>query len=104
MLRYQRQFSFFDPARVPSSVRFINLADEATRGDLDAVLQRIVAEVGSLNPAFVAVDSFRTISDNHRSLESHDSIDMAAFVNRLAQQLTTWEVTSFPIGEYNENP
>jgi len=100
MLRYQRQFSFFDPARVPSSVRFINLADEATRGDLDAVLQRIVAEVGSLNPAFVAVDSFRTISDNHRSPESHDSIDMAAFVNRLAQQLTTWEVTSFLIGEY----
>jgi len=100
MLRYQRQFSFFDPARVPSSVRFINVADEAARGDLDAVLRRIVAEVGSLAPAFVAVDSFRTIGGNHRSPESDDSVDMAAFVNRLAQQLTTWEVTSFLIGEY----
>src|SRR5512133_167560 len=24
MLRYQRQFEFFDPARVPSAVRFVN--------------------------------------------------------------------------------
>ena len=31
MLRYQRQFGFFDPARVPSAVRFINLAAEAAR-------------------------------------------------------------------------
>jgi circadian clock protein KaiC len=29
MLRYQSQFDFFDAARVPSAVRFINLATEA---------------------------------------------------------------------------
>src|SRR6266849_4293430 len=28
MIRYQRQFRFFDPARVPSAVRFINLTAE----------------------------------------------------------------------------
>ena len=52
MLRYQRQFGFFDPGRVPSAVRFINLAAEATAGNLDAVLERIVADVGAAAPAF----------------------------------------------------
>jgi circadian clock protein KaiC len=102
MLRYQQQFEFFDPARVPSAVRFINLAAEATAGDLDAVLRRIIAEVGEAKPAFVAVDSFRTIVGDRRSSESAAAIELARFVNRLAQQLTTWEVTSFLIGEYSE--
>src|SRR5881275_612086 len=57
MLRYQRQLSFFDPSRVPSSIRFVNLAAEASGRNLDAVLERIVAEVGAVSPAFVAVDS-----------------------------------------------
>ena len=46
MIRYQPQFGFFDPARVPSAVRFVNLASEATGGDLDAVFQRIVDRGG----------------------------------------------------------
>jgi circadian clock protein KaiC len=102
MLRYQRQLSFFDAARVPSAVRFINLGAETAGGDLDAVLERIVAEVGSAAPAFVAVDSFRTIVGKRRSPESDGAIELASFVNRLAQQLTTWEVTSFLIGEYTD--
>jgi circadian clock protein KaiC len=100
MLRYQRQFSFFDPARVPSAVRFINLAAEATGGQLDAVLERIVAEVGKAAPGFVVVDSFRTIVGENRARGTDGDIELARFVNRLAQQLTTWEVTSFLIGEY----
>src|SRR5665213_4454081 len=35
MIRYQRQFEFFDPARIPSAVRFVNLTKEAASGDLD---------------------------------------------------------------------
>jgi circadian clock protein KaiC len=99
MLRYQRQLSFFDPSRIPSAVRFVNLAAEAAGGDLDAVLERIVSEVGSQNPAFVAVDSFRTIVAENRS-EGNGTVELARFVNHLSQQLTTWEVTSFLIGEY----
>ena len=100
MLRYQQQFEFFNPSRVPSAVRFINLAAEATAGDLEAVLRRIIAEVGDAAPAFVAVDSFRTIVGDQRAAEPTAAIELARFVNRLAQQLTTWEVTSFLIGEY----
>src|SRR5688572_24762173 len=61
MIRYQQQFSFFDPAKIPSAIRFVNLSKEAVGADLDAVLGRIVAEVTEVEPAFVAVDSFRTI-------------------------------------------
>ena len=34
-MRYQQQFSFFDAARVPSAVRFVNLSKEAVSEDLD---------------------------------------------------------------------
>ena len=103
MLRYQSQFDFFDAARVPSAVRFINLAAEATGGNLDAVFQRVGAEVASVRPSFIAVDSFRTIVGEHQSPASGGVIELARFVNRLAQQLTTWEVTSFLIGEYADS-
>src|SRR5688500_9053772 len=66
MMRYQQQFSFFDGARVPESVRFINLSKEAVSEDLDAVLDRIVDAVRKFTPAFVAVDSFRTIGGHIR--------------------------------------
>ncbi|HEY9226330.1 MAG TPA: ATPase domain-containing protein [Gemmatimonadaceae bacterium] len=102
MIRYQRQFSYFDPTRVPSAVRFVNLTSEAAMGDLDAVLERIVDEVGKSTPALVAVDSFRTIGRDRYSPDSEDGLPLARFVQRLAQQLTTWETTSFLIGEYTE--
>ena len=34
MMRYQRQFSFFDAAKVPDVIRFVNLSKEAASGQL----------------------------------------------------------------------
>lgn len=100
MMRYQQQFEFFDPSAVPDAIRFVNLSMEAANGDLDALLVRIVAEIAATEPAFVAVDSFR-------SIEAHGhgdgEIALAEFVQRLAQHLTTWETTSFLLGEYAEH-
>ena len=39
MLRYQRQFDFFDLDLAGSAIQFINLSAEVMDGDLDAVLQ-----------------------------------------------------------------
>ena len=102
MIRYQRQFRFFDPSRVPSAVRFVNLTAEAASGNFDAVIKRISAEVAQANPAFVAIDSFRTIVNERAASESEGVVELARFVQRLAQQLTSWEVTSFLIGEYSD--
>src|SRR4028119_604345 len=42
MLRYQQQFAFFDPAKLNTAVRFINLSQVVLEKDLDAVLSEIV--------------------------------------------------------------
>jgi circadian clock protein KaiC len=100
MLRYQRQFRFFQSDLVGTAVHFINLAEEVLRDDLAAVLHRIVDEVERIGPAFVVVDSCRTLGLHASGRQASDAMGMEQFVQRLALQLTTWEVTSFLIGEY----
>jgi circadian clock protein KaiC len=101
MMRYQQQFAFFDAAKIPSAIRFVNLSKEAAAEDLATVLNRVESEVKKAEPAFVAVDSFRTIGAHVRP-ENGSTSALADFVQRLAQQLTSWEITSFLLGEYSE--
>jgi circadian clock protein KaiC len=102
MLRYQRQFSFFDPELAGSAIQFINLSAEVMDRDLGEVLQRIVSEIERAKPGIVVVDSFRTIGGQHGSSERGATFALDQFVQRLAVHLTTWEVTSFLLGEYAE--
>lgn len=101
MLRYQQRFEFFDIDRVGKDVHFLNLTEEALSGDLNAVRSRIVAEVNRLHPGVVIVDSFRSLVRAERSDDGPNPV-LEQFVQRLALHLTTWEVTSFLIGEYQE--
>ena len=99
MLRYQQLFEFFDKDRVGTEVHFLNLSEEALNGDLDGVLIRIIAEVDRLHPGIVVVDSFRSLART----QGASTGPLEHFVQRLALHLTTWEVTSFLIGEYLEH-
>ena len=106
LMRYQQQFSFFDAGRVPSAVRFVNLSKEAVSEDLDQVLDRIVAEVQQTKPALLAVDSFRTIGSHTRPgghEDAHAFTELTEFVQRLSLHLSTWEITSFLLGEYHDD-
>jgi circadian clock protein KaiC len=98
MLRYQQQMSFYDPAKVGDAVRFINLSDIAVVGDLAKVLEEIVRTVEEADPRLVVVDSFRTL------VRTADGGEMAlqSLVQRLALHLTSWEATTFLLGEYTE--
>src|SRR6476620_2202312 len=58
MLRYQRQFSFFNPDMAGSAIQFVNLSEEIMERALDEVLKRIVSEVERVKPGLVAVGSF----------------------------------------------
>jgi circadian clock protein KaiC len=100
MLRYQRQFNYFDPELAGSAIEFINLSAEVMEQDLSEVLQRIVSEIERAKPGIVVVDSFRTIAGQRVISERGSGFDLDQFVQRLALQLTTWEVTSFLLGEY----
>ncbi|MEO8910289.1 MAG: ATPase domain-containing protein [Gemmatimonadaceae bacterium] len=102
MLRYQRQFSFFDPKVAGAAVQFVNLTEEVTDGDLGVVLEKIVAEVERTKPGIVVVDSFRTIVGRIGRSEEDAVFGLDRFIQRLALHLTTWEVTSFLLGEYAE--
>lgn len=99
MLRYQQQFGFFDDTAINRSVRFVNLSEEIQAGSLDRVLQRIEAEVAKSGPALVFVDSFRSVM--LAGVSAGDRIgDLQHFVQRLGVAMTSWQATTFLIGEY----
>ena len=102
MLRYQKQFSFFDGSKVGSAIQLVNLSAEVMDHDLDDVLQRMVDEIERVQPGIVVVDSFRTIGNQRGTVERAVASDLEIFVQRLALRLTSWEVTSFLLGEYAE--
>lgn len=102
MLRYQRQFSFFDPDLAGSAIQFINLSAEVLERDLGEVLQRMVSELERAKPGLVVVDSFRTIGTQRGGADRGTALDLDQFVQRLALHLASWEVTSFLLGEYTE--
>src|SRR5476651_1375049 len=99
MLRYQQQYSFFDESKLGNAIRFINLADVVMEKDLNAVFDEITKQVTAINPGIVVVDSFRTVI--RKASAGVSEMEMQAFVQRLAQFLTSWEATTFLVGEYD---
>jgi circadian clock protein KaiC len=98
MLRYQQQFDFFDSGKVNDCVRFVNLSEETASGDLQKVLARIMAEVEAHGPGLVFVDSFRSVvltQDGDKAF-----ITLQQFVQQLGMLMTSWQATTFLIGEY----
>jgi circadian clock protein KaiC len=98
MLRYQQQYSFFDESKLGNAVRFINLGDVVLTQDLNAVFDEITKRVMAINPGIVVVDSFRTVV--RTATGGASEIKMQSFIQRLAQFLTSWEATTFLVGEY----
>lgn len=101
MLRYQQQLSFFDPAKVGSVVQFVNLGQVLLDEGLAGVLEHIVRQVEEQHPTIVAVDSFQSIA-RRVARNPRGELDVQAFVERLAIHLTSWQATTFLIGEYQE--
>ena len=99
MLRYQQQFPFFDESKIPSGIRFLHFGTELLEHGLERVLKSILEEVEATHPKLVFVDSFRSIV--RKSLEP-GQMELQSFVQRLALHLTSWEATTFLIGEYEE--
>src|ERR1700681_3284821 len=98
MLRYQQQYSFFDVSMLSSSIRFINLSQVLVERGLTGILEEIAKEVEASNPKIVVVDSFRTVIRRAQGSE----IDIQIFIQELGLMLTSWEATTFLLGEYAE--
>ena len=100
MLRYQQQFSFFDVGIVKRSIRFVNLADDLVKGNYDTVMARITKEIETDAPRLVFVDSFRSMVQSASGNDNGGS-GLQHFVEALVQQMTSWQATTFLIGEYS---
>ena len=99
MLRYQQQFPFFDVNKVNESIRFVNLSADLLEGDFDRVLSRIADEVKDYAPSLVFVDSFRSVVQLATQKEQGAS-ELQGFIQQLGMQMTSWQATTFLIGEY----
>jgi circadian clock protein KaiC len=100
MLRYQQQYGFFDVTKLNGAIRFINLSEVILGQDLEAVLGVINKEVEAASPGIVVVDSFRTVV--RKAQGDATEVELQSFVQRLALHLTSWQATTFLIGEYAE--
>jgi circadian clock protein KaiC len=100
MLRYQQQYDFFDVDKLNGAIRFVNLSEIVLGQDLDAVLVEINKEVEAASPGIVVVDSFRTVV--RKAQGGASEVELQSFVQRLALHLTSWQATTFLIGEYAE--
>lgn len=101
MLRYQQQYTFFDAAKVPKAVRFINLSQAVLEKDLGAVLDDITKEVKKANPGVVVVDSLRTMVRKQQG--GVPEVELQSFIQQLAMFLAGWQATTFLVGEYAED-
>ena len=100
MLRYQQQFTFFDIEKVNDSVKFVNLASDLLDGDFNQVLAHIVAEVENFSPGLVFVDSFRSVVQSAKIVNASGTFGLQQFIQQLAMHMTSWQATTFLIGEY----
>lgn len=99
MLRYQQQFAFFDFDKIDTAIKFVNLASDMIDGDFERVLARIADEVQEFEPSLVFVDSFRSVIQAAPS-NDHGNASLQQFVQQLGMQMTSWQATTFLIGEY----
>jgi circadian clock protein KaiC len=100
MLRYQKKYTFFDEMKVNHAVRFVNLSQELIDGGLKGILEEISTRVEVADASIVIVDSFRTVLKTERHGDAE--LDVQPFVQLLALRLTSWQATTFLIGEYGE--
>jgi circadian clock protein KaiC len=99
MLRYQQQFPFFDFNKINESIRYINLSADLLDGNFDRIMSRIDEEVKDYSPSLVFVDSFRSVARSAKRGEQGAS-ELQRFIQQLGMQMTSWQATTFLIGEY----
>jgi circadian clock protein KaiC len=107
MLRYQQQFAFFDASKINSAIRFVHLGEDLLEGGMRQVSERIEEELEKGEARTVIVDSFRSVT--RVAHENGEKMDLERFVQLLALKLTSYEATTFLVGEYleqetNSNP
>ena len=94
LLRYGQALEIFDVAAIGRRVFYEALGPQVRAGGLDAVVQRIAADVKQRRPGIIAIDSFRALSTYGTAMQ------FRSFLAELSEVLTAFPVSAFWIGEY----
>jgi len=97
MIRYQQQFKYFDADKVNNTVIYIDIGDVIRKKGLSASINAIVKHVENTGASIIAIDSFKAIHDLAKTPD-----EIRKFGYELSVKLSTWECTSFLVGEYTE--
>ncbi len=103
MLRYQQQYDFFDTDKIgDGSVRFIHLGQQApSRAAWRRCWRPSCRSSRGRLRRIVVVDSFRAMVRSTLAGPSGE-MELTDFMQRLALALTSYEATTFLLGEYGE--
>lgn len=97
VLRYQQQFSFFDPGSFMRNVIYQDTSAVIRRDGYDEIIQMINDLVREHQPVLVAIDSLKAIADRLASPR-----EFSEFISDLGLHLSMWGCTVLLLGEYLE--
>jgi len=95
LIRYQQRFDFFDESKLEKNIYFLDIGTSLLQGGLEGVSKQIEEYIEKYSPSILAIDSFKAIHE-----AAATPIKLREFSYALAVKLTTWECTSFLVGEY----
>lgn len=97
LIRYGQTLSFFDPNAIGKSVFYEDLGTILNADGLGGALEKIAALIRERRPAIMVIDSFKGLS------AYAESGDMRPFLHELAGRLSAFPLSSFWVGEYDED-
>jgi circadian clock protein KaiC len=97
MLRFGQRFEFFDPTILGHDVIYSDLGASLRRGGAEGLLAELERLVQEHRPNFIVIDSFKVLRE-----EFDEDRAFRKFAADLMAMLSTWEVTSFLVGEYSD--
>jgi len=96
VVRYQQQFSFFDPAKIGEELVYMDLGEIIRDQGPIKSLDVIIKVMQDYAPRQLAIDSFRALHDLIPEPQT-----FRRFVFELAVKFGSWSTTAFLIGEYS---
>jgi circadian clock protein KaiC len=97
ILRYGQTLGFFDAKAVGHSIFYDDLGTILNERGLDGVVEQVSAILRERRPGIMVIDSFKALS------AYGSGADFRRFLHNLAGHLSAFPVSSFWVGEYDED-
>jgi circadian clock protein KaiC len=95
VIRYLQEFSFFDMAKMGSSVLYEGLGQELVTNGVGALLPKLKDAIKTQSPKIIVIDSFKAIHDLAKTPQ-----EMRLMLHEVAGLLAAYSTTVLLVGEY----